>query len=151
MHKFTDIVTRMTLMVSIGLFVVCLLGNGYCIEELKAQAWSPAWSLLLFGWIGVFYGSTAWLANPALLVAWVLSLCRRPTLSLLAALMAVVLMATFLLQKIVVSSEAPTYSRIAGYGIGYWLWLASALTQMAGSAVATFSTKYLAPTKPVVD
>jgi hypothetical protein len=151
MRKSIDLFARIALVVSICLFVVCLLNDGFCIDGPNSRAWSPAWLLLLIGWMGVFYGTPAWLANPALLVAWVWSLCRRPALSLLAALIAVVLMATFLFQKIVVSSEAPTYSRIAGYGVGYWLWFASAVTQVTGTTVAILSTKYLASSKPAVD
>jgi hypothetical protein len=35
-------------------------------------------------------------------------------------------MLSFLAHKSIVSSEAPTYSIITGYGLGYWLWLSSA-------------------------
>lgn len=36
------------------------------------------------------------------------------------------IMLSFLFHKSIVISEAPTYSKIFGYGLGYWLWIAIA-------------------------
>jgi hypothetical protein len=147
MRKFIDRFPRIALVASFFLFVVCLFNNGYHIEGPHSGSGLPGWSLLLIGWVGVFSQSPAWLANPALLVAWILLLKRQPAISLIAALMAIALAMTFLFQKTVVSSEAPTFSRITGYGVGYWLWLSSAAVQMLGSAVAVLSSRYLASIK----
>jgi hypothetical protein len=49
------------------------------------------------------------------------------------ALTSALLVLSFLLTKTVVSSETPTYSKIIGYGLGYWLWLASAVTLLIAS------------------
>lgn len=57
------------LWLSVGLFVLCLANDGYYIEGSNPRAWAAAWGLLLVGWIGMFSGTLAWLANPALTVA----------------------------------------------------------------------------------
>ena len=106
----------------------------------------PAWGLLLIGWMGLAYGTFTWLGNPALIAAWMLFFNKKPTLSLLAAFIALVFMVSFLFQQTVVSSEAPSYSRIVGYGTGYWLWLTSGVLQVVGSAVAALQTKLQAST-----
>jgi hypothetical protein len=115
------------------LFAVCLANDGYYIAGPEPRAWAPAWGLLLVGWIGVFYGIVAWVANPALFFAWRLFYLRRYRAATIVALMAAALMLSFLLIKSVVSSEAPTYSKVIGYGPGYWIWVSSAGALVLGS------------------
>jgi putative flippase GtrA len=136
MPKIPNHFPKVALYLSVGLFLLSLLNDGYYAEGQS----SPAWLLLLIGWIGVFSGTLAWLANPLLIGAWILLLCKRTSLSLIAALVAMAFMLTFLFQKTVISSEAPTYSRISGYGLGYGLWIASTLAQIIGTAIATSRT-----------
>src|SRR5690606_25920983 len=88
--------------------------------------------LLAVGWAGIGSGGTAWLANPCLLVAWA-TLWKKPNLSLGFSLLAAVLMLGFLLVDDVISSSAPSYAKVTGYGWGYWLWLASAVALVAGN------------------
>ena len=45
------------------------------------------------------------------------------------------LMLSFLLTNKVMVSEAPTYADVAGYGLGYWLWLSSGATLLTGALV----------------
>jgi hypothetical protein len=127
------------LWVSIALFVLCLVNDGYYIDGPDPRAWAPASGLLLFGWIGLFSGTIAWLANPALATAWVLFHFRRYRGSAIWALVATALIISFLFAKTVVSSESPTYSKVTGYGLGYWLWLGSALVLLVGATRAFLS------------
>lgn len=143
---FARYFARFSLAASVCLFVASLFNDGYYIEGLNARAWAPAWGLLLIGWMGLAYGTFTWLGNPALIAAWMLFFNKKPTLSLLAAFIALVFMVSFLFQQTVVSSEAPSYSRIVGYGTGYWLWLTSGVLQVVGSAVAALQTKLQAST-----
>lgn len=143
MHAFFRLFPRFALIASVVVFVVCLQNDGYYIEGPQPRAWSDAWTLLLLGWIGIGSGTMAWLANPALLLAWVFSLKKRPAPSLLSAIVALAFMVSLLFQQTVVTSEAPTYSRIIGYGIGFWLWIVSAALQAVGSAVAAMPTEFL--------
>lgn len=143
MFRFFQLFPKVALVASLTLFAACLLNDGYYIEGPNPRAWAPAWGLLLIGWVGVGSGTLAWLANPALLLAWILLLNKKHSFSLLAAIAALVLMVSFLFQTTVISSEAPTYSRIVGYGVGFWLWAGSAAVQAIGSAVAAMPTEFI--------
>jgi hypothetical protein len=123
------------LWLSVGLFVLCLANDGYYIQGPNPRAWAAAWGLLLVGWVGVFSGTLAWLANPALAVAWIMFYRGRYRYSALYALIALGFIVSFLFAKTVMSSEAPAYSKIIGYGVGYWLWMASAVTILAAALV----------------
>jgi hypothetical protein len=127
------------LSLSIVLFAVCLANDGYFIAGPNPRAWASAWGLLLVGWMGVLYGTVAWIANPVLFFAWLMFYLRRYQRATLFALTATVLMLSFLLTRTIVSSEAPTYSKVIGYGSGYWLWVGSALALLVGSILEWLS------------
>ena len=112
---------------SILLFGLCLFGDGYYIEGDRPRAWASAFGLLLVGWLGVGSGGAAWLANPCLLFGWIAFAMGRFHMSLFLSLSAVSLIISFLAVDRVIASEAPTFARVIGYGIGYWLWLSSAI------------------------
>jgi len=115
------------------------MNDGYYIDGPNPRAWAPAWGLLVFGWLGVTAGTYTWLANPALCYAWISMFRRKYRFSVLAAIIALLLMISFVFQSTVVSSEAPTYSKIVGYGAGFWLWIGSAAIQIVGCvAMLTF-------------
>ncbi len=144
MDRFFRLVPWLALGASVALFAACLLNDGYYIEGPNPDAWADARGLLMLGWIGIASGTFAWLANPALLLAWVLALKKKHSLALVATIAAFVLMVTFLLQDTVISSEAPTYSRITGYGMGFWLWVASAAVHAVGCVIAVMPTEFIA-------
>jgi hypothetical protein len=145
MLQFFRFFPKFALGASLVLFAACLANDGYYIDGPDPRAWSRAWGLLLLGWVGLASGTLAWLANPALLLAWALLLNKKHSSSLLAGIVALLLMLSFLFQTTVVSSEAPTYSRVVGYGVGFWLWVGSAAVQVLGSAVAALPTNFMAP------
>jgi len=130
------------LYLSMALFAVCLANDGYYISGASPRAWSPAWGLLLVGWIGILSGGAAWLANPVLFLAWFMFYSGRYWRAALLALIAAALILSFLSVKMVIASEATTYAKVIGYGPGYWLWLASALVLLIGSILqALFAAK----------
>ena len=126
---------------SIALFAVCLVNDGYYIDGPDPRAWAPSWGLLLFGWIGIFSGTVAWLANPVMFLAWIKFFSGRYRTATLFAAIAAALILSFLLTKTVVSSETPTYSKVVGYGVGYWFWLASAVALLIGSLLEWVRSK----------
>lgn len=134
---------RVMLVASLVTFAACLPQDGFYIDGPSPEAWSSSWGLLLIGWSGIFSGTVAWLANPALFCAWILLIARQPGFSLLSAVIALAHMLSFLLQQTVITSTLPTYSQITGYGTGYWLWVCSATLQGFGSAVAAMPTDFL--------
>jgi len=54
-------------------------------------------------------------------------------LGLLLSICALLVMLSFLFYKSIITSEYPAYSRIIGYGVGYWLWVSSAGILVAAS------------------
>jgi hypothetical protein len=126
---------------SVALFAVCLANDGYYIDGPDPRAWAPAWGLLFFGWMGLFTGTVAWLANPVMFFAWFIFHLRHYRTAALFAAMAAVLILSFLLTKTVVSGESPTYSKVIGYGLGYWFWLASAAALLVGSLLESVRSK----------
>jgi hypothetical protein len=134
---------RLMLIGSLVTFSACLMQDAFYIAGPSPKAWSDSWALLLTGWSGIIFGTVAWLANPALASAWILSIARLPGLSLLSAVIALAFMLSFLLETNVVTSTLPTYSDITGYGTGFWLWVCSATLQGFGSAVAAMPTDFL--------
>ena len=96
----------------------------------------PASLLLLAGWLGLFSGMAAWLANPLLAATWGLMLSRRTRFAALPCAFASFAFAlSFLRHDEIMTSEAPTYSRITGYGPGYWLWVGSIATALTSCIV----------------
>jgi hypothetical protein len=126
---------------SIVSFVTCLTQDGYYIDDSNPKAWSPAWGLLVFGWMGLLSGTFAWLANPLLFGSWVLLAMSKYRVAFYLSLGALLFAVSFLLHSEVISSTKPSYSKIVGYGIGYWLWIASALILAVGAGVLSFRSK----------
>jgi hypothetical protein len=121
---------------SILLFVVSLTLNVYRTEGQEPHGWAPSFWLLLFGWLGLFAGIPAWLANPALGVAWLLMGLRRSGLAALALTVASLGFAlSFLLPKRIPIDEAGHYARVASYGPAYWTWVASIAVALIGCVV----------------
>ncbi len=131
---------------SVALFLLAPTQDGYYIEGSNPRAWVPAWGLLLIGWLGLFYGVFAWVANPLMAAGWLLCWLKKYRAGGALAAMAMLFMLSFLLHSTVISSEAPTYSRISGYGPGYWLWIASAATLLLANAAAMILQPVATPT-----
>lgn len=121
---------------SVLLFVISLALDGFYLETKDPRAWSPCIWLLLFGWMGLFAGMVAWLANPVLFFAWI-CMAVRPLRwgALAAALLALLLALTFLLHTSIITDEGGGRANITGYGLGYWFWLASMIVALLGSIV----------------
>lgn len=118
---------HIAIVVSIGLYALSLTQDAYYIAGDDPKAWASGWVLLLLGWIGAigFDAGLAWFANPLLFISWVMHFTKNELGSVKAGAVATAFALSFLLFDKVISSEAPTYSEIIGYGFGYWLWLSS--------------------------
>ncbi len=121
---------------SMLLFAVSLALDGFYVDRGSDSAWSPCLGLLLIGWMGMFDGIFAWLANPFLLVAWVLMLIPRARfVAPIFAIVAILLALSFLLHEQIMVDEAGNYAKITGYGTGYWLWVASMAAALSGCVI----------------
>lgn len=124
------------LALSLGLFVGCLCFGAFDADHSSGdRSVGLGIHLLLMGWLGVFDGIPAWLANPILAVAWFVALRRMHRLSFQFSLVALVLMLSFLAVSEVEISASGRPSSVTGYGLGYWLWVASAFVQAIGASV----------------
>lgn len=116
--------------VSIGLFVLSLFNICFCTDN----GCRSSIEALLIGWLAMLTGGAAisWLANPFLIIAWVL-LARSKKAAWIFGLAATILCISFLRFQVTIENEAGQYNPIAKIGIGYWLWLSSCATTFVGS------------------
>ncbi|MGV2334923.1 MAG UNVERIFIED_CONTAM: hypothetical protein LVR18_12675 [Planctomycetaceae bacterium] len=64
-------------LISMSLFGLSLTGYGYATEDPTIpRNWASCFLLLLIGWLGLFEGITAWLANPTMALRGCLPLHR---------------------------------------------------------------------------
>ncbi len=134
---------RWVLYISLGLFLLSLTQPAFYIDRVDYDAWSSPIGLLLMGWLGIMAGDSAclaWLANPLLILGGV-SLFKFDKFAPVLGILAIAVGLSFLGHTEIISSEAPTYSKITEIKLGYWLWMISMATFTAGSI-------YLLLTKP---
>jgi hypothetical protein len=131
---------------SLALFLLCLTQDGFFVDGDNPRAWSQAGYLLLFGWLGLLAGIVAWLANPLWIAAWIAFALRWHRVALALGIAALLCALSFLTLDTVMVSEAPTYAKVTGVGLGYGLWITSMAVLAAGSALALIVPKGHSPT-----
>lgn len=89
-------------------------------------AWFDATALQAVGW-------GAWLANPGMMLAWVLFLSRRPNRTFVISLVSFVLMICFLFVQNGPFGPKLEGLKILEMGSGYWIWVMSAFVMVAAS------------------
>ena len=121
------------LYLSIGLFLLSLTQKCYCTPSNCADSIM----VLLIGWLGAFSGGAAitWFANPALVFSW-LTLKRNPKYAMISAFSAFLFAMLFLMFGQISDSGSGHSQPITEYRAGYWLWLASTVVMVFGSAWA---------------
>jgi hypothetical protein len=118
------------------LFLASLPCDGFYIrQDDQSASYGSGFELLLIGILGPLDGTYAWLANPALLVAWITLPLRPRAVALGFSLAALGIALEFLRRQNVWLNEAGGRGEIAGFGLGYWLWIANIATALAGSVV----------------
>lgn len=130
--------TSIFILVSVLLFLISLSQEAYHVDtNSKPQPWACL-ALLFCGWLGVFEGAIAWLANPALLLTWVLlASSRRRSAAIFFGLASLALSLSFLFQRDILTDEAGHRGKITGYALGYWLWICSIVTAVGGCVIET--------------
>jgi hypothetical protein len=135
--------------------IVCVTDLNSCEDcGFGSQGVKPGYlhglEALIIGFGGVLEGYVPWFANPIIVVAWLRYLYGSskpvPFAVLISAVMALGLTLSFLLAHDL--PVPPPYRgvnipdfvmvTIVSYGIGYWLWVASAATLAAGVIADTF-------------
>jgi hypothetical protein len=115
---------------SVALFAFSLVHDGFSTDLLgKTVIWTPCWWLLLIGWGALLDGVIAWLANPAIVAAWIMIwFPQRRWLATVFAFSALCCTLSFMLHDDILANEGGGRSAIIGYGTGYRLWMASVAT-----------------------
>jgi len=118
------------LIVGIGLFIFSLFNICFCTDN----GCRTSIEALLIGWLATLTGGAAitWLANPLLIIAWIL-LIKNKKSAWLFGLIASIICISFLKFRVIIENEAGHYNPITKIGLGYWLWLSSCLTTFIGS------------------
>jgi hypothetical protein len=135
------------LLLSLATYLACLPLIGFSVYN---GPWH-SWKVLTYGWIGMLVGHPAhflWLANPAVLTAWILmavSLAEgskaTKVIAVSASGLALVLAAGSLLPLSIVANEGGVPEQIGSREAGYWLWLTSMLAAFAGAIFLPTSRK----------
>jgi hypothetical protein len=106
-------------------------------------------SSFLKGFVCLLFGFSylAWFANPLFLVSVILLSLNRSYMALATSTVSLILSATtFLIQK-VPYNEAGHTANVVGYGLGFYLWIASISMILLTSVLSTTIGKV----KPAID
>ena len=121
--------TSPVLFISIALFALSLCNSCFCTQNgcrTSAEAFFLGWLAMMADGAAI-----AWLANPLLILAWVL-LARNKKAAWIPALAALLLCLLFLKSHVIIEDEAGNYNPILEIRVGYWLWLSSAALTFLG-------------------
>jgi hypothetical protein len=105
---------------------------------LKTLILSHGDSSFLLGFVCLLFGFSylAWFANPLFLVSIILLSLNRSRMALAASTASLILAATtFLIQK-APFNEAGHMANVVGYGLGFYLWIASMSAILLTSALS---------------
>jgi hypothetical protein len=136
------------LSLSILAYAACLPMLAFCVGDHCSDFTS--WNVLKYGLIAMFAiphpSHLIWLANPALLTAWILTalaLVEPPdasnatpglkTAAVLVSVLALIIAACFLLPVSILNNEGGVLNAVTSRRAGYWLWLASMLCAFASA------------------
>lgn len=119
--------------ISFLLFFVCLSQKGFYDSTTD----SPKESLLLLmiGILGPLDGIFAWFANPILFVAYLFFYLKRFNWSIFFGVIAFLLISSFFLNTTVIVNEGGTRAEVIGYGLGFWLWMASSVFSITAALI----------------
>ncbi len=135
--------SRLIVLISFGFFTISLGLPAFYVE--RGGYWYGIFCLL-FGWLGLgecieslFSKSIytlSWLANPVILVAWILLIVKQFKYSFACSSLAFLLCLVFLVgDKTIVANEAGGTEAITDCGTGYYLWMSSFVVMLLGNGL----------------
>ncbi len=131
---------RIILFFSLGLFLLSLIQETYCVND-NCNTSASGFLCLALGWAGVLYGGAAlcWLANPLLIISWIL--VKKKVTSIIICGLSMVFMLSFLIFNEIVVDENGHFGQITNYRSGYWTWLLSSVSFFIGNMWIIYKTK----------
>ncbi|MBX3732689.1 MAG: hypothetical protein KF791_08850 [Verrucomicrobiae bacterium] len=109
----------LTCLASATLYTIALFTPAFAFAE-GDSSFILGMVCLLFGW-----GKFAWYANPILLAAYIAFLKKKDVLTTILSVAALAVAATTLSIEEVPRNSSGTLTRVVGYGLGFYFWLAS--------------------------
>lgn len=126
---------------SLLIFLISLIPPAMSLDN--GEVWHGA-QVLIWGWLGIFIGCLAWLANPLLLVIYALLMFRRNLAVFIVSLLAVLIAClSFLLlgTQIPLDEGNVRQAEVLSLGPAFYLWLTAIATPGLGALVLQFSQK----------
>nr|WP_144020746.1 hypothetical protein [Burkholderia sp. AU33423] len=133
--------TTVLLAISVALYLVAMFTAPFRTGAPAPHPWADGWQVLLTGWMGVLVGIYAWLANPLVFAAWLLTAKRYRAQAVVLAGLALLFGMSFLSQHQIAVDEAGNVEPVHLDAIGYWCWLASFGVASVGAALLPGRTK----------
>ncbi|WP_174975685.1 hypothetical protein [Burkholderia contaminans] len=133
--------TTVLLAISVLLYLVAMFTAPFRTGAPAPHPWADGWQVLLMGWMGVLVGIYAWLANPLVFAAWLLTAKRYRAQAVMLAGLALLFGMSFLSQHQIAVDEAGNVEPVHLDAIGYWCWLASFAVAVVGAALLPGRTK----------
>lgn len=124
------------LITGVLLFILSLFFNCFCTYK----GCVPSVDALVLGWVELFDGDFVWLANPLLIISWIL-LGMNKKGGMVLALLASLFSLSFLFYHTVLEDEAGNMGTIKNLSTGYWLWVGSCVVTYVGALVGRMNTK----------
>ncbi|OQP56822.1 hypothetical protein A3860_09565 [Niastella vici] len=128
--------TTIVLITGAGLFILSLFFNCFCTDK----GCRPSIDALVLGWAEMFEGNFAWLANPLLIVSWIL-LGMNKKGGMILALLASLFSLSFLFCHTIMEDEAGNMGIIKNVTTGYWLWVGSCVVTYVGALVGRVNNR----------
>ena len=119
--------------ISMGFWDACLFLPS--LEIAHQSVPNTGGSYLMIGWIGPVGGNFEWYANPALVLSAYFLLKRWWPASMASAIIALALISILFFTRSMLADEGGARSVVTAFLIGYWLWVASAITLLIGAIV----------------
>lgn len=118
------------LFLSLFFFILAIIFPTYCIEN-RCSDYLDGLGLVLIGWLSILNEDLfiCWLANPLLLLAWVLPNIK---VKRIFACVAVLCALYFLNFETMIINEAGHKGKITSYGLGYYFWITSMIVYFIG-------------------
>jgi hypothetical protein len=118
------------LITAFGLFTISLFSPAFCT---KSETILGIFAFL-FGWFNLINGGIAffWLANPLLIIAWILISKNRKS-AWIISLMATIVSLLFMKYNFLTVSQVTQINSIVEIKQGYWFWLSSCVITFIGS------------------
>jgi hypothetical protein len=115
-----------------------------CKKWRVAAVIAALFSIILMSIFPTAAGYAAWLANPIIAATWLLYLSNTQPAALISALVGLGLTLSFLWVANVPLGPKLNMVPIISYGVGYWLWVASAAIVVIGVSTDMFVFRYIA-------